>query len=100
MGIELVKTSSPYGDSTCMYDVIFKSEMTLQEFVNEVLDNKSEWGIITVKDTNFTTIIRIKYKYGVIENNEEIHLKMEDYHILSATANGGWSLMDYRVVLK
>lgn len=100
MGIKLVKTSGPYGDQTCMYDVIFKSEMTLQEFVNEVLENKSEWGNITVKDEKLNNIIRIKYSYGNIENNEEITIKMEDYYIFAIKANGGWSMMNYMVVLK
>ena len=88
---EFIATSDVLGDCTCYYEIKFNRIMTLKDFVESIF-KKNEWGYIDVN--NF----RIEYKknkiiYGTFP--PEYYLKT----IKSCTTNGGWSRMDYRIVL-
>lgn len=88
------------GDCTAPYYVDLKGTPTVRDFINAVLDDKSEWGYIGIYNKNsiFGTP-NIEFRYGETKISDE----MEEYLdkiIIDAVASGGWSRMDYILVLK
>lgn len=81
-------------DCTAPYDVILNGEYTVEQFINDVLLNKREWGKIGIYNgQGIFTDPNCEYKYGTLVSrlpNEYLKLR-----VVSATAHGGWSLMDY-----
>ena len=86
------------GDETTPYLVTDYEAKTIVEFINEVLENKSEWGYIAVKDiskTMFCWNSRIEYRYGKLLN--EIPDSWKQLNIKKIIACGGWTRMDYLI---
>lgn len=91
----LVETGGPYGDCTCSYDVIFRSPMTLGEFIAALPHDEREWGCVRAEHHKVA-----EYKRGTTVIMDSIYYFCNlNRVVVSATANGGWSLMDYWVVL-
>jgi hypothetical protein len=99
----LEKIDGPYGDQTCLYDVVFnKKNVTLSEFIQDVLHKTNEWGNISIKDIKLNSKYRLKYRNGTIENVDvfkNIENNDLDSVIYDANASGGWSMMDYMIIL-
>lgn len=93
MKIEFKQTGGPYGDETSNYDVTSDSK-TARDFVNDVLVHyKGEWGYFSLDGK------RYEYRYGALLN--DIPDEVLDREIVyPIKANGGWSLMSYRITLK
>lgn len=84
------------GDETTPFAVSDYRAKTIVEFINEVLEDESEWGYIEVKDGldgGFHWCTRIEYRYGELLN--EIPDAWQYREINEVTACGGWSRMDY-----
>lgn len=84
----------PYGDATSSYECTLSRGATIKEFIELILQNKSEWGGIYVYQGRERVQIA-EYRHG----NLEWH-KIPDgsARILpKIDAHGGWSLMDYLV---
>lgn len=88
------------GDCTAEYDILFDKECTLSEFIDMVLESKTEWGNITVKTGNIKCLeIGFSYRHGKLLSfppTEEYSRKK----IKKATAHGGWSYMEYSLLLE
>lgn len=99
---KLNHTGGPYGDATCHYKATIYEPFTLQELIDEVLNNKNEWGYFTlVEDTTtwLQTKSRMEYRYGeIINDNIPIEDKTKTVEVMEA--HGGWTRMDYIVSLK
>lgn len=105
------------GDCTASYLVDFHYNTphpTVKEFVDYVIHNlNKEWGYIAIApDKNHLTVwqiigvpsdvrIQLDYRWGKIaDDRHDILLKLGSRRIISATADGGWSRMDYVLLLE
>lgn len=84
-----------FGDCTAGYRVDLYKEYTVSEFINEVLKKEpNEWGDFIIKNTG----VRTEYKYGkIVENNFDNYTLSAK--IVSIKAHGGWSNMDYIIII-
>lgn len=80
-------------DCTEVYSMSFDAGMTVRKFIDVIL-KKKEWGCIFFADVKGY----IEYSYGKITNGN-IN-KFMDYQIVAGSANGGWTRMDYRLVIE
>ena len=92
MGFRL-KHKRSLGDCTEVYSMSFSAGMTVHEFIDAVL-KKKEWGFVSFDNVKGC----IEYNYGKITNGN-IN-KFMDYQIVAGSANGGWTRMDYRLVIE
>ena len=112
---QLKRSSSERGDCTAAYDVIFdvnNTHPTVKEFLDYVISQKREWGRINIAPNaaynNVWALITYKkpvdslsYHWGEWgKNYNEFLSKYGNRKIKSATSDGGWSLMDYVLVLE
>ena len=93
MTIKLNHLEGPFGDATSVYEVSFSEGMTISDFLNIVITQKSkEWGNISLS----SKAILIDYKYGHYTiRDDKLYNKFKDKKIKKITAHGGWSSMDY-----
>ena len=99
-------SGGPLG-GTAPYDVVLLEKCTVREFVEYVLDSKKEdWGYISInnwstlefndKKNPFFGYPHIKYSNGRLSSSIiEDFGEFLDKPVGKATANGGWSRMDY-----
>ena len=86
--VAIGKTSS---DCTTPFKIKFDKKITLGEFIKQIL-TKNEWGYIEIgKD-------RIEYCGNKIPT-PNLFTKLYDKTINECYASGGWSRMDYDIVL-
>lgn len=87
-------------DATAPYEVLFPKEYTVDQFLRDVLGNRSERGFIRIRrrvtdeGVSWFHLPCMEYRYGNVINggfSEEIKKKI----ICSAAASGGWGCMDY-----
>lgn len=88
---ELRAAGPEAGDCTAPYDVVFRKECTVREFIDEVL-KKGEWGYIRIGP--FFDGPQIEYSHGMIVSGD-FSQNILDAKIKNATAHGGWTMMDY-----
>ena len=83
---ELVFMRGPFGDETSLYNIEIPRPITVEEFVDYVLEHKKdEWGDISVGNS------RMEYRYGKITSG---HLPLKQI-VSGGTAIGGWTFMSY-----
>ncbi len=90
-GFRFIASGETSSDCTTPYTIKFDKEFTLGEFIKQIL-SKNEWGYIEIDNK------KIEYKKNkIISSNpfEKFYYK----HIINCTARGGWSNMDYHIVL-
>lgn len=105
--LKFIQTHAPGGDETAPYDVILDKPYTVGEFINEVLTTLSnEWGEFVVRRKGsgyFDSMARAEYRYGEMKNrNGEKTAIPEEYTSLpikEVKAAGGWSAMDYNLII-
>ncbi len=90
---QIGKTS---GDETTPYEVTkYKSQKVL-ELVDEILQERpKEWGYISVGEGWFFDIPHCEYKYGKLLN--VLPADVLSKRVVSVSAYGGWSRMDYYI---
>lgn len=101
---DLVQTGSWSGDCTAPYEVRFhkNEELTVKEFVDQVLLDIREYGDIGIYDEHNYKIggfPKICYRYGKLKGatfDDDILNSI----VTAANAHGGWSLMDYVLYIK
>ena len=102
---EIYSTGSAGGDCTAPYGVrFFKKNVTVGEFIDYILTKRSnDWGSITFSsDPNFSRgkVQGLWYNHGEIEKDDrDVYHNNYDTQIISATGAGGWSRMDYYLVV-
>lgn len=106
MRIEFKQTAPKegcFGDCTAHYDVTLDGEYTVQEFINEVITNRSgEWGRIGIaKGDEYHAIFsntKCEYRWGkLLSRLSDEYLTRK---IKRVTAHGGYTNMDYLLRLK
>lgn len=102
MSFRLIQTHPAGGDACAPYDVQFDNPYTVGAFVNEVLKKYSnEWGDFRLRRKEcgyFDTFFALEYKYGELLDILPTHIA--NLTIESATSYGGWSAMDYNLIIK
>ena len=94
----LKNTYGPNSDHTYDFDVEFDRSYTVSEFVDEVVSNEREWGYICIGEDFFNNKAKLEYKHGLLL--AEFNKRYLGRKIISATASGGWSRMDYYLTLE
>lgn len=112
---ELRKCGPERGDCTAAYEVIFdraNQHPTVKQFLKDVIARNGDWGrIIISPDQSYKTewdlisyhgeVDALGYHWGEWGKDYDIFVeKYGDRKIKSATADGGWSLMDYVLLLE
>jgi hypothetical protein len=103
MGYTLNQSGRTGGDCTAPYNVEFHSAMTLSEFIDDVIKDYYSWGKIAVKDIyQYRGKKIIEYSEGKLDDEKtSVFSELELNSIIkSATAHGGYSLMDYEIILE
>ena len=104
MALNFNLIAGPFGDCTSKYDVVVNIEMTLNELIDEILLRVDEWGKIgIINDFPFNGGYSsfCEYNYGHLKQNREDVFTQEQLKstINKIVAYGGWSNMDYKIVL-
>lgn len=96
---KLVQLKPEGSDCTAPYEVQLNGEYTVEQFINDVILDKREWGRIGIDDGKSIFGDPVcEYKWGqIVSTMEEKFLKMR---IVSAKASGGWSNMDYLLTVE
>lgn len=91
----LTQVTQTFGDCTAGYRVDLDKEYTVSEFINEVLKEKpNEWGYFEIK----RFMLKAEYRHGeIIESDFDENILSAK--ILSVAATGGWSRMDYIIII-
>ncbi len=99
---DFFQTGPEARDCTVPYDIIFHRKMTVGEFVKEVL-TRNEWGYIDIYDSNDKENCYRKKNcicsYSRDKTETNFPEDILDKKIMSATAHGGWTRMDYTLIL-
>lgn len=100
--IKLIRTHAPGGDECAPYDVKFDKPYTVGDLVNEVLTTrKGEWGSFDLRHKGcgyFDRFLSVEYRYGELIG--ELPEDIAKLPIIDATSSGGWSRMDYDIIVK
>lgn len=108
MSFRLIQTHAESRDCTAPYDVQLDKPYTVAEFVREVLVTRpNEWGNFYVRHKGSRWLDRIatvEYRYGKMEsrNSEktEVPEEFNSLPVLEVKARGGWSAMDYDLIIE
>lgn len=89
-------------DCTAPYDVILNGEYTVAEFIKDALLRPREWGYIGIRNNRVRYAIfgdpNCAYSDGkLLSNLPDEYLTRK---VISATASGGWSRMDFLLTLE
>lgn len=103
------------GDCTAPYEVIFEltnRHPTVNQFLKDVISRKRDWGRIKISSDQSRKTVwdligyqgkvdTLEYRWGEWGKDYDIFVeKYGDRKIKSATADGGWSLMEYVLLLE
>lgn len=92
-------TAGPVGgDETRPYIVDLDHDYTVEQFVQEVLLNNREWGMISIEKDLMFDRPRCRYEYGHLTS--QLPDEYLTRKIKCVCASGGWSLMDYLITLE
>lgn len=83
-------------DCTIPYNVVFRNECTVREFIDEVL-KKNEWGYVIIG--SYFNGPRIEYTHDKIVSGV-FSQDILNAKISNATAHGGWTRMDYMLDIR
>lgn len=98
------KTGGPYGDATSRYAVELNRELTVEEFISEIL-KRNEWGQVRVLNSEirgtcpFGALV-VEYRGDQIIGRGIGYRQYLDQKVRSVRASGGWSAMDYTIDLE
>ncbi len=101
---DLVQVGPESGDCTAPYEVRFhkNEELTVKEFVDQVLLDTREYGDIGIYNERNYRIggdPKIYYRYGKL-NGATFDNNILNSIVTAASAHGGWSCMDYVLYIK
>ena len=93
------ESGGPLG-GTAPYKVIILGKCTVREFVQYILNTNNEWGYIGIYNPEKNPFFgdpHIEYSYSKLKEGSIIEDLGEflDKPVIKATADGGWSRMDY-----
>lgn len=92
------ESGGPLG-GTAPYEVILREHCTVREFVEYVLESGKDWGYIGIHNQEkgpFFGYPNIQYSGSRLKSETEGNfVEFLDKPVIKATADGGWSRMDY-----
>ena len=102
----MAQSSPMRSDCTADFTIQLYENYTVEGFINAVLDNnKNEWGFIkcfsssdNLKDILSVSKAVCEYKRGKLVS-EKLPDEILNRSVVAATASGGYSRMDYRLLL-
>ena len=90
------QTGKTCGDETTTYEVTGYKSKKVSELVDEILqENPNEWGYISVGDGWFFNLPHCEYKYGKLLDVLPADVLLKN--VVSLSAEGGWTRMDYYI---
>lgn len=96
----LYQSGPTCGDCTALYAVKLYSDYTVSSFIKEVLETRpDEWGYFGID--NGKSIFGdpdCQYKYGALLSTLPDYIL--DKKVVSVSANGGWTRMDYTIKIE
>ena len=96
--IKYVIIGGPYGDATSKYDVVLDKKYTVKEFISAILEqNNDEWGEFVIWE--WPSKIKCEFSKCRIKTNF-LDEKYLDMNIKSVTAQGGWTFMNYYIIIE
>ena len=97
MTMKFTRTGPTSGDCTTPYSVTDYKAQTVGEFIEEVLQDKNEWGYVKVciPDCSWLAYPSCEYRYGSIV--DELDSSYLEKKIKSVDASGGWTFMAYYI---
>lgn len=106
--LKFIQTHEASRDCTAPYDVVLDKPYTISEFIEEILKaHPNEWGKFYVRRKGSGWLDRmaeIEYRYGKMENRDrekaEIPDEFASLPILEIKARGGWTNMDYDLIIE
>lgn len=97
--IKIKRVTEVYGDETAGYSVELTKNYTVSDFVDDVLLIDGEWGHIGIHDKySVFGSPECEYSHGKLKT--KLPNDIMDKEVLSASAHGGWSRMDYQLKIK
>lgn len=108
MSLKFIQTHAESRDCTAPYDVILDKPYTVEEFIREILTTRlGEWGEFVVRRKGsgwFDRMAVVKYRYGKMENRDREKTEIPDIiaslPVEEVKANGGWSAMNYHLIIE
>lgn len=99
--LTFIQAHATGSDCTAPYDVIMDKPYTVGEFINEVFTTRpGEWGEVVVKRKGrsyFDRMASAEYRYGEMES--AMPEEFASLPIKEVKAAGGWSNMDYYLII-
>lgn len=95
---KIVQTGKSRDDGTAPFEVILFHEITVREFIQEVLACSDDWGYIRIeKGLPFASTPCCPYNRGRVLTNAYLPFDEADMGktVVSARADGGLNRMDY-----
>lgn len=85
-------------DCTTVYKIQLNCDITVGEFIEEVLKNKREFGTIAIynEDSKFEN----SYRYNEGKLLSKLPKKYNSMRVVFARSVGGWGLMVYELIVK
>ena len=83
------------GDGCTTYRVKLSRTCTLQKLIDYILTQRRSWGCLRIKG-NFLPSFEYEYGRQVCSSLTKADLRRK---VAEISANGGWSRMDYYVIL-
>lgn len=94
--IKFERITGVYQDCTADYNVILSDKLTLKQFIELIINERNnDFGVFELVNNNK----KLKYNYGNISENAIFNDKELNSIINDISANGGYSMMNYYIVL-
>lgn len=100
--LKLIPTGKVGGDCTCPYSVTSDTPLTVAKLVQQILTRK-EWGYINFYYEKIewgTSISEVSYDETQLNNVDDIFAKIQEKSVIKIRACGGWTRMDYDVLIE
>lgn len=100
--LKFIQTGKTGGDCTCPYLVTSDTSLTVEELIQQILARK-EWGYINFYYRKIkwgTAIDRVEYDNTQLSNTSKKFTDIQKNLVVKINASGGWSRMDYDVLIK
>lgn len=100
--LKFIQTGKTGSDCTCPYSVTSDTPLTVAELIQQILARK-EWGYINFyygKIKWGTAISKVEYDNTQLSNANENFTNIQKNLVVKISASGGWSRMDYDVLIK
>ena len=96
----LIHTGGPYGDEMSTYDGHLNQSLTVYQFINAMLEqHPDEWGYVRIFNHSYTEYLEYSSKSKIMFISSQFDSCLNK-KIKSFTARGGWTRMDYSLVLE